>query len=34
LPWDWFRGLKLDALMTQKDISAHAEVIMQLPEKK
>ncbi len=33
-PLRWFRGLNLDAVMTEKNISAHAEVIMQMPEKK
>ncbi|MBN2581077.1 MAG: hypothetical protein JXB10_18990 [Pirellulales bacterium] len=33
-PWNWFRGLKLDARMTEKNVSAHAEILMQLPEKK
>jgi hypothetical protein len=32
-PWNWFRGLDLEASMTEKDISAHAEIIMQMPEK-
>jgi hypothetical protein len=30
----WFRGLDLDAAMIEKNISAHAEVIMQMPAKK
>ena len=33
-PLSWFRGLDLDATMTEKTISAHAEVIMQMPAKK
>jgi len=33
-PLQWFRGLNLDAVMTQRNISAHAEVIMQMPDKK
>jgi len=33
-PLSWLRGLQLDATMTQKILSAHAEVIMQLPAKK
>ncbi|MEN6457533.1 MAG: hypothetical protein ABFC63_01270 [Thermoguttaceae bacterium] len=33
-PLSWFRGLDLDATMTRKTISAHAETIMQMPEKK
>ncbi len=33
-PLSWFRGLDLDATMTEKTISAHAEVIMQMPTKK
>jgi hypothetical protein len=33
-PLNWFRGLTLDATMTQNVLSAHAEVIMQLPAKK
>ena len=32
-PLSWFRGLHLDAVMTEKTISAHAEVIMQMPAK-
>ena len=30
----WFRGLDLDATMTEKTVSAHAEIIMQMPAKK
>jgi hypothetical protein len=33
-PLNWFRGLDLDATMTEKTVSAHAEVIMQTPAKK
>jgi len=33
-PLSWFRGLDLDATMTEKTVSAHAEVIMQMPPKK
>ncbi len=33
-PWNWFRGLDLEASMSEKDLSAHAEVIMKTPEKK
>ena len=33
-PLSWFRGLDLDATMTEKNVSAHAEVIMQMPAKK
>jgi hypothetical protein len=33
-PLSWFRGLKLEATMTEEVFSAHAEVVMQLPEKK
>jgi len=33
-PLQWFRGLNLDAVMTDKHVSAHAEVIMQMPKKK
>jgi hypothetical protein len=33
-PLNWLRGLNLDATMTEKSISAHAEVIMQMPTKK
>jgi hypothetical protein len=33
-PLSWLRGLDLDATMTEKTISAHAEVIMQMPAKK
>jgi len=32
-PLNWFRGLKLDAAMTRKALSAHAEVVMQSPKK-
>jgi hypothetical protein len=31
-PWNWFRGLDLEASMNEKNLSAHAEIIMQLPE--
>jgi hypothetical protein len=30
-PLSWFRGLDLDATLTEKALSAHAEVIMQMP---
>ena len=33
-PLNWFRGLDLEATMNEKNLSAHAEVIMQMPEKK
>jgi hypothetical protein len=33
-PLSWLRGLKLDATMSEKSISAHAEVIMQTPAKR
>lgn len=33
-PLSWFRGLKLEATMTEQIFSAHAEVLMQLPAKK
>ena len=33
-PLNWFRGLDLEATMTEKTVSAHAEVIMQMPPKK
>jgi hypothetical protein len=33
-PLNWLRGLDLDATMTEKSVSAHAEVIMQTPAKK
>lgn len=33
-PLDWFRALELDATMTDKDLSAHVELIMQLPPAK
>jgi hypothetical protein len=33
-PWTWFRGLDLEASMTEKNLSAHAEIIMKMPEKK
>ena len=32
-PLSWFRGLKLEATMTEQLFSAHAEVVMQLPDK-
>jgi hypothetical protein len=32
-PLSWFRGLDLDATMTEKVFSAHAEIIMQMPSK-
>jgi len=31
-PLSWFRGLDLDALVTQGALTAHADVIMQLPQ--
>jgi hypothetical protein len=33
-PLNWFRGLALDATMDEKTISAHAEIIMQMPPKR
>jgi hypothetical protein len=33
-PCNWFRGLDLEAAVTEKNLSAHAEIIMQMPEKK
>jgi hypothetical protein len=33
-PLNWFRGLNLEAVMNEKNLSAHAEIIMQMPEKK
>ena len=33
-PLNWFRGLDLEATMTEKTVSAHAEIIMQMPPKK
>jgi hypothetical protein len=33
-PLDWFRGLDLEATMTENALSAHAVVIMQLPTEK
>jgi len=30
-PLNWFRGLDLEATMTEKTISAHADIIMQMP---
>jgi len=33
-PWNWFRGLDLEATMAEKNLSAHAEIIMKLPDKK
>ncbi|MBN1912269.1 MAG: hypothetical protein JW818_21290, partial [Pirellulales bacterium] len=32
-PLNWFRGLELDATMTEKNLSAHAEIVMQLPDR-
>jgi hypothetical protein len=32
-PLRWFRGLDLEATMTERTLSAHAEVIMQMPPK-
>ena len=32
-PLRWFRGLDLDATMTERTLSAHAEVIVQMPPK-
>jgi hypothetical protein len=32
-PLRWFRGLDLEATMTERTLSAHAEVIMQMPAK-
>ena len=33
-PLNWFRGLDLDATMNEKNLSAHAVIIMQSPAKK
>jgi len=33
-PLSWFRGLGLDATMNEKNVSAHAEIIMQMPPKR
>jgi hypothetical protein len=33
-PLSWFRGLKLEAGMTERAVSVHAEIIMQMPEKR
>ncbi|MCC6124771.1 MAG: hypothetical protein IT426_07415 [Pirellulales bacterium] len=33
-PLNWFRGLDLEAVINEKNLSAHAAIIMQLPEKK
>jgi hypothetical protein len=33
-PLNWFRGLDLEATMNEKNLSAHAEIIMQMPVKK
>lgn len=33
-PWNWFRGLDLEATMTKNNLSAHAEIIMKMPDKK
>ncbi len=30
-PLNWFRGLDLEATMTEKSVSAHGEIIMQMP---
>ena len=30
-PLDWFRGLEMEATMAGSDLSAHVDVIMQLP---
>ncbi|MBN1588682.1 MAG: hypothetical protein JW888_04130, partial [Pirellulales bacterium] len=32
-PLSWFRGLEAEVTMTDKHLSAHVEVVMQLPEK-
>lgn len=32
-PLNWFRGLQLDATMSEKTVSAHAEILMQMPNK-
>ncbi len=32
-PLNWFRGLDLEASMNEKNLSAHAEIIMQMPKK-
>ena len=32
-PMDWFRGLKMEAIMTSGQLSAQVELLMQLPEK-
>jgi len=32
-PLSWFRGLELEATMTEKSVSVHAEIIMQMPPK-
>ena len=33
-PLNWFRGLDMDATLTPKALSAHVEIVMQLPEEK
>ena len=33
-PLNWFRGLNLEAKMAEEALTAHAEVVMQLPDKK
>ncbi|MEN6449567.1 MAG: hypothetical protein ABFC96_03665, partial [Thermoguttaceae bacterium] len=33
-PLSWFRGLDLEATMTEQTISAHADILMQMPAKK
>ena len=33
-PLDWFRGLDLEATIIADSLSAHADIIMQLPAKK
>jgi hypothetical protein len=32
-PLNWFRGLDLEATMNEKNLSAHANIIMQMPTK-
>jgi hypothetical protein len=33
-PLNWFRGLNLEAVINEKNLTAHAEIIMQMPAKK
>ena len=33
-PLNWFRGLEMDATLTPRALSAHVEIVMQMPEEK